>query len=179
MQNAMNSVKQVINDTGASHFNHVTKMKLHKQHSSSHTTTIEMLRADHSMGFPEEHIDEVGPQTHREFAALRDEAFENIHQRLINDQDAVTREARHSNNVSCLRPNANSDYFGNTEMDERSNMRLKNATKITKVRNTMAPQSTSTQSLGLKIPQRAGMPGMGIVAPAKTPTLYDSKKKRS
>lgn len=95
------------------------------------------------MGFPEEHADELGPQTHREFAAQRDEAFENIHQRLINDQDAVMREARHSNKVSCVRPNANSDYFGNTEMDEKSNLRVKNETKTTKLRNTILPQSTS------------------------------------
>ena len=54
------------------------------------------------------------------------------------------REARHSNNVSSLRPNANSDYFGNTEMDERSNIHLKNETKITKVRRTMAPSTSNS-----------------------------------
>ena len=92
------------------------------------------------------------------------------------------REARHSNNVSCLRPNANSDYFGNTEMDERSNLRLKNETKITKVRNTMAPStSNSQQSLGVHMHAsylRVGKPGSssGLMAPSKTPTLYDNKK---
>ena len=83
--------------------------------------------------------------------------------------------------MSSLRPNLNSDYFGNTEMDERSNLRLKNETKITKVRNTMAPStSNSTQSLGLHMHGsylRVGKPGSsGLMAPSKTPTLYESKK---
>lgn len=70
-----------------------------------------------------------------------------MRERLVNDQDAVTREARHYNNVSCLRPNAISDYFGNSDMDERSNLLLRNETKTTKVRKTMAVMTTSAQSL--------------------------------
>ena len=151
------------------------------KHRQQTQTTIEMLKAEISMGFPEEHCDEIGPSTHREIAVQRNEAFEDIHYRLIDDKDAVMREARHSNNVSCLRPNANSDYFGNTDIDERSNMRLKNETKITKVRNTMAPAtSNSTNSLGLNVhssSHRVGMPGSGLMAPSKTPTLYETKKR--
>ena len=97
-------------------------------------------------GFPAAHEDEIGPSTHREAIAKQNDEFEDIHQRLVNDQDAVMREARHSNNVSSLRPNANSDYFGNSEMDERSNLMLKNETKTTKMRQTMAPV-TSAQHL--------------------------------
>ena len=90
-------------------------------------------------------------------------------QRLINDKDAITREARHSNNVSTLRPNLNSDYFGNTEMDERSNMMRKNDTRITKVRKTMAPNS-SEQQLSVNASTQRKM------YPSKTPSLYDTKK---
>ena len=92
------------------------------------------------------------------------EEVEELHQRLRGDKDVITREARHSNNVSCLRPNANSDYFGNTDLDERSNLMLRNETKITKVRNTMAP-TTSAQIIGLN--------GRAMVVPSKTPSLYD------
>ena len=42
-------------------------------------TTLEMLKADISMGFPEEHCDELGPITHREIAAQRCEVYEDIH----------------------------------------------------------------------------------------------------
>ena len=81
------------------------------------------------------------------------------------------REARHSNNVSSLRPNANSDYFGNTDMDERSNMMRKNETKITKVRNTMAPSTGSAQQLGVHATSHR------VVMPSKTPSLYETKKR--
>ena len=82
----------------------------------------------------------------------------------------MMREARHSNNVSSLRPNLNSDYFGNTDMDERSNLQRKNETKITKVRNTMAPQ-TSAHILGIHSTSHR------VVMPSKTPTLYENKKR--
>ena len=74
--------KPVINDTGSSHISHVTKtnnMPVRGFDLPINTTSIEMLKADRNMGYPEEHIDEVGPQTHREIAAQREEAFENIH----------------------------------------------------------------------------------------------------
>ena len=59
------------------------------------------------------------------------------------------RETRFHNNVSSLRPNANSDYFGNAEMDEHSNVKRKNETKVTRVRNTMAPATASTPQLSV------------------------------
>lgn len=54
-------------------------------------------------------------------------------------KDFITREHRQLNNVSSLRPHVNSDYFGNSDMDERSNLMLRNETKMSKVRTTMAP----------------------------------------
>ena len=77
-------------------------------------------------------------------------------------------------------------------MDERSNIRLKNETKITRVRNTMAPStsSISAHSLGgslnnnnnnnahLSYQRVGGMPSSsGLMAPSKTPTLYETKKR--
>ena len=85
----------------------------------------------------------MGPSTNREIVAKRSDFLEDIHERLVNDKDAVLNEKRHSNNVSSLRPNANSDYFGNSEMDERSNLMRKNETKVTKVRNTMTPVTSA------------------------------------
>ena len=78
----------------------------------------------------------------------------------------MPREARLSNNVSSLRPNANSDYFQNTDLDERSTMHKRNAVEVTKVRNTMAPTS-SANTLGMH----------SRMLPSKTPTLYDQKKR--
>ncbi len=51
--------KPTINDTGSSHINNVTRMKHQKQ------KPIEMISAAQiHHGFPEEHVDEVGPSTH-------------------------------------------------------------------------------------------------------------------
>ena len=62
--------KPVINDTGSSHISHVTKTNLPvRGFDLPIATSIEMLKADRNMGYPEEHIDEIGPQTHREIAA--------------------------------------------------------------------------------------------------------------
>ena len=55
-------------------------------------------------------------------------------------------------------------------MDERSNLQRKNETKITKVRNTMAPQ-TSAHILGIHSTSHR------VVMPSKTPTLYENKKR--
>lgn len=107
--------------------------------------SIEMIAAQVHAGFPIEHAEQIGPSTQRELIA---DEIEDIHQRLVGDKDAITKEPRLSNNVSSLRPNANSDYFGNTDLDERSNLMRRNETKITKVRNTMAP-TTSAQVIGL------------------------------
>ena len=74
------------------------------------------------------------------------------------------REARFYNNVSSLRPNANSDYFGNAEMDERSNTKRKNVTKVSQIRNTMAPATSST-------PQLTGNPLLMPPATSKTPNM--------
>lgn len=70
-------------------------------------------------------------------------------------------EARFHHNVSSLRPNANADYFGSTELDERSNVQRKNETKVSRARNTMTHTNSSTPSL---------MTGARSVA-AKTPNL--------
>ena len=50
----------MINDTGSTHINHVTKTNK-PHHKLTSQTTIEMLRADADMGFPDEHVDEIGP----------------------------------------------------------------------------------------------------------------------
>ena len=77
--------------------------------------------------------------------------------------------------MSSLRPNANSDYFGNAEMDERSNVKRKNETKVTKVRNTMAPATASTPQLGGIVSSSSHRAMM----PSKTPTpLYQGKKSK-
>lgn len=65
------------------------------------------------------------------------------------------------NNVSSLRPHVNSEYFGNSDMDEKSNLMPKNETKTTMVRKTMAPTS-SAQNLRSSLNSRGQ---------AKTPSL--------
>ena len=107
-----------------------------------------MIAAEQNRGFPVEHQDEVGPATKREILAKQYDEIEDIHQRLVNDKDAVTREARLSQNVSSLRPHAKDDYFGHSDMDERSNIMVRNETKATKVRNTMAPTTSAQQLRG-------------------------------
>ena len=96
--------------------------------------------------------------------------MEEIYSRLVNDTDAVKKEGRFSNNVSSLRPNMKSDYFGNTDTDERSALMPRNNTNVTKVRNTMAP-TTSAQHLKINSSSHRAM------IPSKTPTLYDHKKR--
>lgn len=84
------------------------------------------------------------------------------------DKDDITQERR-SGNVSSLRPQAKTDYFENSDMDERSHLMKRNVTKITKVRNTMAPVA-SAQPLGMH-------GGSHRLIPSKTPTLYGTKKR--
>ena len=137
--------KPAINDTVTSHIEHLTRYKNSTKAAA-----------------PSEIYNKYSTTT--ALAEKRNQDFEDIHQRLINDKDAVMREARLSNNVSSLRPNANSDYFGNAEMDERSNVQRKNETKVSKVRNTMTPAISST-------PQLTGNP---LIPPAKTPNLINN-----
>ena len=104
---------------------------------------IQSIIDSEQAGFPEEHSDELGPYTHRELVEQRNDELDEIYSRLVNDTDAVKKEGRFSNNVSSLRPNMNSDYFGNTDTDERSALMPKNETNRTRVRNTMAPTTAS------------------------------------
>lgn len=94
-------------------------------------------------GFPVEHIDEMGPTTHRDLIAKQYDDFEIVHQQLVPDKDAVTREDRFSNKLQKLCPKDKAGYFGASDTDERSNLMLRNETRITKSRKTMAPSSSA------------------------------------
>ena len=151
--------KPKINDTGTAHINNVIKLK------KPPTSIVEISKMI-SDGFPDEHFDELGPSTHREIIAKQQDEFEIIHQRLVPDKDAVTKEDRFSNKLSHLRPNDKAEYFGANDTDERSNLQLRNETRATKSRKTMAPNSSATNMRHVNSHRT-------MMLPSKTPTLYD------
>ena len=128
--------------------------------------TINDITMIDQTGWPMEHMDELGPTTHREIIANQYDHFERIHQALVPDKDAVTREDRVSNKLQNLRPKEKGEYFGANDTDERSNMMLRNETRATKARKTMAPTS-SAQSQILRQANNTHR----LMMPSKTPTL--------